>query len=172
MLYFDNFCTQMRPHQNCRPRCNKQRCNILQLSVEAMLYLPSACINHTFCWQLNKFQIALVCLANAADLAAKAVKFLPWGTTGQPSWTCLWTPMQRTCNTRATHVQHDVQHDVQHEHFLAGARMAVFWRLRQALLSHNIDIGGPGVSTSPPQISSWLAVSFEEPGEKYFVQAW
>ena len=38
-----------------------------------------------------------------------------------------------------------------------------FWRLRQALLSHNIEIGGPGVSNSPRQTSScssWLAVFF------------
>ena len=35
-----------------------------------------------------------------------------------------------------------------------------FWRLRQALLSHNIEIGGPGVSNSPRQTSSWSAVFF------------
>ena len=38
------------------------------------------------------------------------------------------------------------------------------WRLRQALLSHNIENGGPGVSNSPRQTSSWLVVFFLEPG--------
>ena len=38
-----------------------------------------------------------------------------------------------------------------------------FWRLRQALLSHNIEIGGPGVSNSPRHTSSWLALFLKNP---------
>ena len=116
----DSFCSQMRPQQTCHPRYNKQRCNILQLSAKAMLYLPSACINHTFCWQLNT-------LTNSLGLFSKRGRF---GSQGGeiPALGHHWPAIidlpvnshamhvQHTCNTRATHVQHDVQNDVQHQH--------------------------------------------------------
>ena len=51
-----------------------------------------------------------------------------------------------------------------HRFSMTWARMVVFFfKLCQALLSHNIEVGGPGLSNSPSQTSSWLAVFFEEP---------
>ena len=72
MLYFDNFCMQMWPHQNCCPRLRKQHRHTLPVD-QARLCLPEAYSHQGRC---------------------------------RPTLISLWISMQRTCNTRATHVQH------------------------------------------------------------------